>query len=133
MLETAALLLIAKVLTRMGAATRAVGGEIAWRSSVSGKTWVVDLDAPGGAWRPAPADGVHDLLVAGTDGGFAALLAGGQAMRKSLLNGELTVTGNHSRLGKLAQQLARGGSPFAQRLRQTAAHKSDRVPTKVSP
>jgi hypothetical protein len=114
-------MVLASTLAEVGVATRRLGGTIGFFvNGAQGGRWVVDLSTPGGLWRelvaaePAPQVGT---AIVSTDRSFANCFLEPTTIPALLARGDLAVLGDTSRLRRLAELLAAGGSMLELRAR----------------
>lgn len=103
----AELALVARILDRLGARVRSIGGSVRW--VVDGSAWHLDLEVDGGRWRPG-ANTSADTNVTATTNGISALFKSAEELERVRRAGELRAVGDLERLAAIGAALTEGGS-----------------------
>lgn len=111
------------VLEKAGVATATIGSELGFRvHGERGGDWVVDLKAPGGAWRAPEAPEVVERAPASLYAereAFSHLITDPDRLEEDLKSGFLALEGDRGAWVRLGKLLSSSGGILAQRSRQS--------------
>jgi hypothetical protein len=117
--------ILSRLIARIGPLSSTIGGTIRFNvAGAGGGSWMVSLDAAGGAWSSDDARPADTTLFVTADAFHAVLL--NEPLAGYMNRGELILLGDREKLARLGALINRGGGMVAQRVRNNAQRSRDR-------